>query len=327
MAPSERKFGGSHCLNPDMVLPTTASAGKLGIDYLFAGGAPMKSVLVLGLRGKTGRHVAAALLRRGGVAVRGASRNPADLNFPGVSACRFAWEDRDSWASAVAGVDAVYLVKPKIDPAATVASFLQSAESLGRVVLLSEIDAGGRAEQTDERRVERVIEIAPIHWTILRPNWFMQDFTEPSFYLESIRDGNGLKVPTGGQPTSFVDTRDIADVAAAALLDPGHAGQAYTLTGPQALTWVEVARLLGEAAGVQVRYSDPPLDEYLRALSDNGTLKPTVDYYARIYGCIQKGGTSIVSDDVETVTGHPPRSFAAFVEENKKAWRRSPSPN
>jgi uncharacterized protein YbjT (DUF2867 family) len=284
----------------------------------------MKSVLVTGLRGKTGRQVATALVRRKGVAVRGAGRNVANLNFPGVIVSRFDWEDSASWPGALAGVEAIYLVKPKTaDPAGTVTSFLRLAGSIERVVLLSEIGAGNRDDATSERKVERVIESLPIAWTIIRPNWFMQNFTEPSFYLEAIRDVGELKVPTGGQPTSFVDTRDIADVATAALLDSGHAGRSYTLTGPQALTLAEVAELIGQAAGHQLRYIDPPLNEYLEALSDKGTAKATVEYYGRIYSCIQNGRTSIISADVEQVTGHPPRTFSAFVEENKNVWRRA----
>ena len=283
----------------------------------------MKTVLVTGLRGKTGRQVASALIRRKGVAVHGAGRNVAELNFPGVNISRFDWEDSASWPGALAGVDSIYLVKPKTaDPAGTVASFLRLAASVERVVLLSELDAGNRDEATNERKVERVIESLPIVWTILRPNWFMQNFTEPSFYLEAIRDAGELKLPTGGKPTSFIDTRDIGDVAAAALLDTGHAGRSYTLTGPQALTLSEAAGSIGQAAGHHVRYIDPPLDEYLEALSDKGVAKTTVEYYRRIYTCIQNGRTSILSPHVEQVTGHPPRTFSAFVKENKDVWRR-----
>ena len=290
----------------------------------FLGRYWMKIVLVTGFRGKTGRQVAAALARRNGVTVRGAGRRVSDLNVPGAFVSRFDWEDSESWPEALADVDAIYLVKPKTaDPAQTVASFLRLAGNIERVVLLSEIDASSRDEATDERKVERVVESSAISWTILRPNWFMQNFTEPSFYLEAIRDAGELKLPTGGQPTSFIDTRDIAEVAAAALLDTGHAGRSYTLTGPQALTLSEAAGSIGQAAGHHVRYIDPPLDEYLEALSDKGVAKTTVEYYRRIYTCIQNGGTSILSPHVEQVTGHPPRTFSAFVEENKNVWRGS----
>jgi uncharacterized protein YbjT (DUF2867 family) len=281
----------------------------------------MTTVLVTGVRGKTGRQVAAALTRLGRVAVRGAGR--AELNVPGVIFSHFDWDEPASWSKALDGTEAIYLVKPKTaDPAGTVASFLQLAGNIERLVLLSEIDAGNRNEATDERKVERVIESSPIAWTILRPNWFMQNFTEPSFYLEAIRDVGELKAPTGRQATSFVDTRDIADVATAALLDSSHAGQHYTLTGPQALTLTEVVSLIGQAAGHPVRYIDPPLDDYLKALSGKGTPKATVEYYRRIYGCVQERRASILSSDVEQVTGHPPRTFAAFVEENQNIWRR-----
>jgi len=304
---------------------TTNAAISASIG-LFSGGCRMKTVLVTGLRGKTGRQVAAALARRKGVAVRGAGRNVDDLHFRGGGVSRFDWEDSASWPATLAGVEAIYLVKPKTaDPAGSVASFLRLARSVERLVLLSEMDASNRNEATDERKVERVIESLPIAWTILRPNWFMQNFTEPSFYLEAIRDAGELEVPTGGQPTSFVDTRDIADVATAALLDSGHAGRSYTLTGPQALTLAEVAALIGQAAGHQVRHSDPPLDEYLEALSNKGTAKATVEYYGRIYACIQDGRTSMISSDVERVTGHPPRAFSAFVAENRNVWRRAPA--
>ena len=283
----------------------------------------MKTILVTGVRGKTGRQIAAHLMQRKEITVRGAGRNVAELKLPGITACRFDWEDSASWPSALAGVEAIYLVKPKTaDPAATVASFLQLADSLERVVLLSEIDAGSRDESTDERKVERVIEALPPAWTILRPNWFMQNYTEPSFYLEDIRNAGELRVPTGGQRTSFVDTRDIAEVAAAALLDSHHAGRSYTITGPQALTLAEVARSIGQAAGYPLRYVDPPLDEYLQAISQKGTPKATVEYYRRIYTAIREGRTAIVSPDVEEITGRRPRSFSAFVEENRNAWRK-----
>jgi uncharacterized protein YbjT (DUF2867 family) len=112
-------------------------------------------------------------------------------------------------------------------------------------------------------------------------------------------------------------------VAAIALLESGHAGQAYTLTGPQALTLAEVTESIGQAAGHQVRYVDPPLDEYLQMLSAKGTPKTTLDYYRRVYTCIQEGRTAIVSPDVQKVTGHPPRTFSAFVTENKDVWHQT----
>lgn len=285
--------------------------------------SPMKTVLVTGVRGKTGRQVAAALARQPGIEVRGAGRNVDDLTLPGVRAVLFDWEDQASWREVLNGVSAIYLVTPKTtDPASAVTSFLQLAGKVKRVVLLSEIGCENRDESTEERKVERVVETLSTDWTILRPNWFMQNFAEPNFYLEAIRDIGVLEVPTGGQPVSFIDTRDIADVAVAALLDPSHARQAYTLTGPQALTFAQVAEKIGETAGYQIRHADPPLPEYLSDLAASGTAKSRIDYNLRIYTGIQDGKAKLISAAVELVTGHQPRTFSAFVEENKKIWKR-----
>jgi uncharacterized protein YbjT (DUF2867 family) len=288
------------------------------------GARSMKTVLVMGVRGKTGRQLAAVLARDPKIAVCGAGRQASGPGLPGIEARPFDWDDSSSWPAAVAGVNALYLIKPKTkDPAATVEALLRQARSLERVVLLSEIDADHRDDTTDERRVEQVIKALPLEWTILRPNWFMQNFAEPGFYLEAIRDAGEIKVPTGGQRTSFVDTRDIAEVAAAALLKGGHAGQSYTLTGPQALTWSDAMAQIGHAAGHDVRHVDPPFRRHLDALAEKGTPASAIDYYQRIFGSIQKGRTSVLSTDVEQVTGRQPRSFAAFVAENRRAWQRS----
>lgn len=286
----------------------------------------MKTVLVTGVRGKTGRQVAAVLARQPGIEVRGASRTAADLALPGVRLTGFDWNDGASWAAALKGVSAIYLVKPKTpDPAATVMAFLRLAGEGKRLVLLSEIGCESRDGSTDERKVEKAVEALAPGATILRPNWFMQNFSEPNFYLEAIRDKGVLEVPTKGQAVSFVDTRDIAEVAAAALTDQRHAGRAYTLTGPEALSFAEAAARIGEAAGYQVRHSDPPLAGYLPGLAASGAEKIRAEYNRRIYTLIQEGKTAPLSQAVAQVTGHPPRNFAAFVAENKDVWRRKPA--
>jgi uncharacterized protein YbjT (DUF2867 family) len=283
----------------------------------------MKTVLVTGVRGKTGRNVAAALARQPDIEVWGATRSVMDLNLPSARAVLFDWEDRAGWPNALKGVSAIYLVKPKTpDPVSTVRSFLQLAGEAKRVVLLSEIGCESRDGSTDERKVERTVEAMSSNWTILRPNWFMQNFSEPNFYLEAIRDDGVLNVPTGGQRVSFVDTRDIAAVAAAALVDSSHARRAYTLTGPQALTFAEVGKRIGEIAGHHVRHTDQPLSAYLSDLAARGTAESRIDYNRRIYTCIQNGQTALISTAVKQVTGHPPRAFSAFIEENKSAWIR-----
>lgn len=288
----------------------------------------METILVLGVRGKTGRHVAAALEHQPSIRVRGAGRNLKSTSLPHVQAVHFEWEDQTSWPSALNGVSAIFLVKPKTSaPASTVKSFLKLAGEVKKVVLLSEIGCETRDDSTDERKVEKTVEAMSSAWTILRPNWFMQNFSEPKFYLEAIRDFGELEVPTNGQPLSFVDTRDIADVAVAALTGSRHARCAYTLTGPQALTFAEVAEKTGDIAGHKVRHLDSPMVSFLSRHAAGGTGKSQIEYYRRIYTLIQNGLCATISTSVQQVTGHPPRTFSAFVEENRDTWCRTvPAP-
>lgn len=280
----------------------------------------MITVLVTGIRGKTGRQVAAALLGRGNVTVRGVSRSVADI--APFNTMHMDWEDPKTWGPSLTGVDAVYIVKPRTDPAQTVAAFLDLASEVRRVVLLSEIDAGNRPASTPEREAETVIQHSSFEWTILRPNWFMQNFTEPSFYLEAVRDVGELRIPSGGGATSIVDTRDIGEAAAACLVSPGHAGRVYELTGPEAFSWRQIAYTLSDAAGHRVSHVDVPLEAYLVASAERGMSDASLDYYRRIYSSIRDGRTAGVSSHLAEITGHPPRSFGAFVAEHRELWRR-----
>jgi uncharacterized protein YbjT (DUF2867 family) len=279
----------------------------------------MTIVLVLGSTGKTGREVAAALATRPGVVARLASRNPKAE--AGRSKVPFNWEDASTWPAALAGVDAVYLVKPKTaDPAATVAEFLGQCPPRARIVLLSEIAAQHQSDDAEELRVERTVEASKQPWTILRPNWFMQNFVTPGYFLENITKDRAITIPTGGRAVSFVDTRDIADVAVAALLDKGYEGRHYTLTGPEPMTFAEALSRIGAVAGYVVKHIDPPLDEYLAKSAAAGTTSNAIAYYRRIYGNISTGHDAIISPDIALVTGHKARSFADFLQENRKAW-------
>ena len=136
----------------------------------------------------------------------------------------------------------------------------------------------------------------------------------------------GMADATAGETIAPSDAGSIdptwLDLFSEALLEPGHASKHYTLTGPEALTFAEAVRQIGRAADHLIHHDDPPLDHYLNALAAKGAAQKTLDYYRRIYGCIRDGRAAAVSPDVLSVTGHSPRGFSAFVEENRAAWRR-----
>ena len=277
-------------------------------------------IVITGGTGKTGREVVKALSSRGDARLRIASRHPAPNPGPGASV-KFDWEMEATWTGAVEQANAIYLVKPKTaDPAATVAAFLDQCRHVERIVLLSEIAAEKQDVSADELRVEKVVEGWPGKWTVLRPNWFMQNFATPSFFGDAIRLQHSVTVPTGGQAVSFVDTRDIAAVAVAALLEPGHEHRHYTVTGPEALTLPEALKRIAAVSGYEILHVDPPLDQYLKNAEAGGVGRNAIDYYHRIYTNISNGSDSIVTGDVKEVTGRPPRNFADFVNEHRHLW-------
>lgn len=281
----------------------------------------MTRILVLGANGKTGRCVAEALSTRENALVRCASRIPTS-----ASQAAFDWVSRQTWRPALEGIEALYLVKPAStetnpDVRDQVADLLDCAPALRRVVLLSEIDAGTRTEDLDERRVERLIENSSLEWTILRPHWFMQNFVDPSFYLSQLRSEGRVSVPTGGHATSFVDTRDVGDVAATALLDGVHAGKHYTLTGPASHTWAEAISMISFVSGRQLSYEDAPLESYLPERSSPHAMVKFADHNRAVYEFLGSSTSSAISEDVERVIGRPARSLETFIREAAPLWR------
>ncbi|MGW0481341.1 NmrA family NAD(P)-binding protein [Nonomuraea sp. NPDC003214] len=266
-------------------------------------------ILVIGARGKTGRRVAARLDRLG-LPVRAASRSGSPA---------FDLADRDTWRPALAGAGAVYLVPMHESvPVATVAEFAGAAAESGvrRVVLLSARGPAGAAESYQEP-VERAVRATGLEWTILRPAWFAQNFSEDLF-LEPILAGE-LALPTGEGREAFVDAGDIADVAAAALTGDGHAGEVYELSGPEALSFRTAVELIAEATGREIRYTPLEPAGFTAALTGQGLPAEAADLVTELLVRIRDGAGEHVSDGVRRALGREPRSFAAYVKEAAQA--------
>lgn len=257
------------------------------------------TVLVIGGTGKTGRRVAGRLAGRG-VPVRIGSRsgNPA-----------FDWDDPSTWSAALDGIDKVYvtyypdLAFPGVPE--LIAEFAKAAAIHGvtKVVLLS-----GRGEDGALASEESVTH-SGLAWTIVRCNWFNQNFNE-SFFLRPVLDGC-IAIPAGDALEPFVDADDIADVAVAALTEPGHDGQVYELSGPRLLGFHEVAKEISAATGRDVVYRPVTAAEYEVMLAREGLPREFVD----LFTLILDGRNASVTDGVQRALGREPRDFADFARE------------
>jgi uncharacterized protein YbjT (DUF2867 family) len=282
-------------------------------------------VLVIGATGTVGGALVSEL-RRVGAEVRGATRDPAaaaarDL-LPADAWVPFDLERPETFPGALAGVDRVFLVaRPGDDaPERTALPLLaeMARQGVRHVVDLSALGAEQR-EEFGLRKVERALEASGMAWTHLRPNWFMQVFTGGPLHADLRRTG-AFHLAAGDARVSYVDARDIAAVAAAALTRPAHEGHAYTLTGPAGLTGAEVAAALSAAAGRPLDYV--ALDEEVARQALTAALGARwAERLVGFYRLVRAGWCAPVSPAVEQVLGRPPVAFADFAREHAAAWR------
>jgi uncharacterized protein YbjT (DUF2867 family) len=274
------------------------------------------STLVLGSTGKTGSRVAAALFNRG-LPVRTAARSGAHVTFD--------WSRRDSYAPALDGMSRVYLVAPvmRIDFADDVSAFLDEAEAAGvqHVTFLSAYGMERAPDDVATRSVELdLLGRQGMGHTILRPAWFMQNFSET--FLKPL-DGV-IVVPTGDGAEAFIDAEDIAAVAATTLADPqAHAGEAYSLTGPEALTVAEAAASIGDETGLTIKHVDLVRDTWIAGAIANGIPPEYGAVLRQLTETVASGHGSRPNGTVEKVTGTPPRTFRNFAHNNANAWKEA----
>lgn len=260
----------------------------------------MTTTTVLAATGKTGRRVAERL-GAAGHTVRAASR---------TSPIRFDWDDPATWAPAVDGADALYLVPP--DPGTSVDAFLEvvAAASVGTVVLLSarEPDQSGDGHLP---AVESAVRDTARSWTILRPSWFDQNFDE-GFFVPELATGT-LRLPVGDGREPFIDADDIADVAVAALTDDRHHGRTYELSGPEALTFGQAVELLAAATGRPLTFIDTSPEDFAAELLRQEMPPELVELFGNLFVAIRRGDNDRLSDGVQTALGREPRSFVDYA--------------
>ncbi len=272
----------------------------------------MARVLVTGVRGKTGVPLAELLVARG-VEVLGGSSDPATVDLDGVRPTDFSWDRPSGWPAATDGVDAVYVVRPdRPDAPELIGALLGVLPPRARVVLLSEQDADWFGPDGWAPRAERVVRDSGRPWTVLRPSWFMQVFTDPRFHRDEIARGE-LRFADGGALVAWIDARDIAAVAERALLDEGHAGRVYEITGPEALSLPRTAELLSAGVGHPVLYREVSVDEVVA-----GTDGFERDLTALTFQRVRAGSFAPVTDTVRAVTGRPARSLATFLADGER---------
>lgn len=271
-------------------------------------------ILVTGGTGTTGRLVARGLERRGH-RVRTAARHGADV--------RFDWYDPSTHPAASRGAQALYLIAPigLLDPTPVVLPFLELARRTGvrRAVLLSSsaIPPGGHGAGLVQARLGEVFP----EWAVLRPSWFMENFVGDHPHARSVRDRGEIVSATGTGRVGFVDPVDIAEVAVRALTDPVPHNTGHILTGPEALSFADVAATLGEATGRPVRHRPVDEGELAGLLRATGLPDDFARFLAGLDAAIARGAEDRTTSTVGDVTGRGPRTFRDFCRSRALPYR------
>jgi uncharacterized protein YbjT (DUF2867 family) len=266
--------------------------------------------LVIAATGKTGRRVAARLETLGHPARR-ASRS---------AATSFDWNDRATWAPALRGVGAVYVVYspdlavPEAPEAIEAFVELAKAHDVRRIVLLS-----GRGE-AEAQRCERIVQGSGIPTTVVRASWFAQNFDEGAF-RDAVLAGE-VALPAGDVLEPFVDIDDIAEVAVAALTEDGHAGEVYEVTGPRLLTFADAVAVIADATGREIRYTTIPREAFQGGLQHAGLPAQQIDLLDYLFTTVLDGRNAHTSDGIERALGRPARDFADYARAaaSRGAW-------
>jgi uncharacterized protein YbjT (DUF2867 family) len=278
------------------------------------------TVWVEGATGKAGQRVAMALTSAG-VSVRAASRHPGEPS-PGVTPVRFDWYDPTTWSSGLGDADALFLKGLDTDhnAAEIVARLIASAPNVQHVVLMSAVGVDHAPHQGPRRAVELAVQNSAKQWTILRPNWFLQNFDEDEWvFARALREQDELYASTGDAQVSFVDTRDIADAAVTVLTQDGHHERGYTLTGPESVTFGHVAQILSQASGHPIRHVDATPTQHREHFATSGRSDAWVDHMMHLFELVRAGVFAPVTNDFQRLTGNPPRTLEAYA---KEVWTR-----
>lgn len=274
-----------------------------------------KKILVLGATGNVGRPLVKALLAKG-EAVKAASRSGQPVE--GAEGVVFDYADPASFGPAFNGVDRAYVMLPAGYVAAKelLLPVVEAAAASGVKIVFQSVFGVEADDSIPYRQVEIAIEKSGVPYVILRPNWFADNFHT---YWKAGVDHGAIAVPAADGKSSFIDVRDIAESAAAALTTDRFDGRAFNLTGPETLGYAEAATILSGVVGKPIAYTPVEDDAFIAILTGAGVPEDYARLLTSIFYPVRQGWTAVVTKDVETLTGKSPRSVETYAADNAAA--------
>ncbi|GAA3236629.1 NmrA family NAD(P)-binding protein [Nonomuraea helvata] len=285
-------------------------------------------ILVTGATGSIGTHLVRLLLDQG-APVRALVRDATKGRALGCDIVVGDFDEPASLAAAMDGVEHLFLNAGGAQPVEGEQPMIRQqkaaidaarAAGVSRVVKVSVWGArrGGRLAEGAHWEIEEHLKASGLGWSMLRPSGFMQNFITGAAAFTA--DGR-LMDAYGGAGVSYIDCHDIAACAAALLTGSRGLGEAYVLTGPQALTAAEITRELSAALGRAVGHVEVSPDDLAAALRSQGLPARFADDVAELSRNVAAGSLAATTTAVRDLTGRAPRTFAQFLAANAEALR------
>jgi uncharacterized protein YbjT (DUF2867 family) len=283
-------------------------------------------ILVTGSTGNIGRFVVEKLMEKGikvKAAVRDIEKGKTIFSEHEIELVKFDLLNPETYIEALNGIKKIFLMRPPqlAKPKEDILPFLELAKKAGveHIVFVSLLGVE-KNPVVPHRKIEEFIQHLGFHYTFLRPSFFMQNLN--TTHLDDIVTRDELFIPVGKARTSFIDTRDIAEVAAICLTEKQHINRAYTLTGYQALTYYEVASIMSEVLNRHITYTNPGIFEFRKTLIKRGTPKEFANVMTMLYTMTKLGTARNVTDDAEKILGRKPIRFQQYVEDYKHHFKK-----
>lgn len=282
-------------------------------------------ILISGATGRTGRHVVGALLARG-IPARAIVRDPgkaAELERQGLEVVIGDLGDHALLTRAMRGIDRALLAMANAPGQMDIEKgFIDAAAAAGveRLVKLSAIGAEAHSPAVLKRyhgAAEEHLRRSGLAYTALQPNFYMDNLLglAPGIARDSV-----LVLPMGPGRVGAIDARDVAEALVAELTRPGQDNRTFVITGPELLSFADIAAVLSAALGREIRYFDQPPDEFRRLMLGFGVPAWNVDAMLELFALIREDRNACVTDSFAAITGRPPRSLREFVRDHRERF-------
>jgi uncharacterized protein YbjT (DUF2867 family) len=281
-------------------------------------------ILITGAPGNVGTEVVRGLLKKD-VAFRVGVFNITKDHFEPdeqLEVVPFDFLKPETHAAAFAGIKRLFLVRPPAlaNVQRDIAPAIRTAVACGveHIVFLS-LQGVEQNRIVPHHKIEKLIQELGVRYTFLRASFFMQNLSTTQ--AAEIRECGEIGLPVGKAKTSFVDVRDIADVAVCALTENGHENKKYTLTGQEALDYDQVATKLSRILGRSIRYTNPSVIRFIGRQLRAGQQWGYTLVVAALYTITRLGNAKEITRDIETVLGRSPITFDQFAQDYSACWQ------